>query len=338
MNCTSCGAALSPGVTSCPLCGMPTPYNASRQSAPSPYGSSPYDPTVAAPQNSPQVPPTAYGAPPPAQSNPYGYPSAPSDPYNTPSSPYGSASSVPSNPYGAQPNANPQYGAQPNNYGYVPGTPGTYGANPQQPPKRRSRIGLIIGITALVLVLGCVGIVAAVAIATKNAVTSVTATVTSIATTAPTQPQTGNVPPNSAIVPAAAAILSGPQTASAIDSNYVATKTTSTFTAKQTVYVTFHANSNGSDGYIGMKWYLNGQQINQDSFHHSAANDHGYFSLPYNDPGNGAAAMYWCTKSDCSDEQLALIVHFTVNAAALVPTQQSGMTMLDINRKQYGSL
>src|SRR5258708_19601176 len=117
-------------------------------------------------------------------------------------------------------------------------------------------------------------------------------------TNAQNQPQTGDVPRKSPIVPEAAAILCGPQTASAIDSNYVATKTTSTFTAKQTVYVTFHANSNGSDGYIGMKWYLNGQQINQDSFHHSAANDHGYFSLPFNNPGNSAAPIYLCPKSN----------------------------------------
>jgi hypothetical protein len=179
-----------------------------------------------------------------------------------------------------------------------------------------------------------VGVFAAIGLAAKNVVTSVTPTVTA----APTQPPVGNVPQDSSIIPAAAAILFSPQTSSAIDKSLNPTKATSTFTAKQTVYLTFTVNSNGSDGYIETKWYLNGQQINQDSFHHSAANDHGYFSLPYNEPGAGAAAMYWCTKSNCSDEQLALIVHFTVSPVSLIPAQQSGMTMLAMNRKQYNSL
>jgi len=61
MQCSSCGTALQPGATTCPTCGMPTPYNVPAQGFQG-SGSSPQDdPTVFAPPSgsSPQ-----YGAPP----------------------------------------------------------------------------------------------------------------------------------------------------------------------------------------------------------------------------------------------------------------------------------
>ncbi len=56
MQCTNCGANLPPGAVSCPLCGLPTPYNATG-SADLPQ----IAPTVIAPQS----PYGAYGSPSP---------------------------------------------------------------------------------------------------------------------------------------------------------------------------------------------------------------------------------------------------------------------------------
>src|SRR6266567_5448908 len=178
MNCTSCGANLQPGTTACPLCGTPVPYNANPSS-----GSSPFDPTVAAsPYGGTHPPSTAYGPP------SYGTPPPPNPyPYNAPPTPQ-------QNYYGAPPQ---QQG------GYVmPPPQQMYPAQP--PPKRRSRLGLILGIIALVLVVACAGISFAVYQGVKQTGTIINnslATVTSLANT----PTTGK-----AIDPAAAAIIKNP--------------------------------------------------------------------------------------------------------------------------------
>jgi hypothetical protein len=325
MNCISCGQPLSPNATFCTSCGAQAPYNMPGQNAappydpaaaPSPYnptvmaGQPSYDPTVAAPSpyGQPGQPPqTAYGAP----SNPYEIPQA-QDPYN----PYNAAVS----PYGApapQPNAYTAYG-----YGNPPAGPGSYGPGMQPgtygttAAPRRNRTGLIIGISVLALVLVCGGLFYALAAASKNSPqantqSNSTATTTTRSTTATT---TGNVPSASSVVPAAAAIIFHPQTASAIDKDFLPTQVTSTFTANQTVYLTFSIDSKGQDGYVQVKWFENGQLLDEPILHHHAQNDHGYFSLPYNEAGSGAAAMYWCTQASCSDAQLAQVVTFTVTS------------------------
>jgi hypothetical protein len=326
MNCKSCGLPLSPGATFCTSCGASAPYNAPGQNSSPSYDpaagpSSPYNPTVMAsppsydptiaapsPYGQPgQQPPTSYGAPP----NPYENPSS-QDPYN----PYNAASS----PYAApppQPNVYPAYG-----YGNPPAIPGTYmpgtppGAYGTAKPPKRNRTGLIIGLSVLALVLVCGLLGAALVALSKNSSqtnkpSTSTATTTTSSTTATT---TGGVPSTSSIVPAAAAIIFHPQTASAIDKDYLPTQVTSTFTANQTVYLTFGIDSKGKDGYVLVKWYENGQLLDSPILHHHAENDHGYFSLAYNEVGNGAAAMYWCTQSDCSDAQLAQIITFTVTS------------------------
>src|SRR5450755_1806040 len=120
------------------------------------------------------MPPTGYGAP------AYGTPPMPgSNPYEP----------TPVNSYNAPPppyEAPPQYGAPPMQQGgYVPPPqvgPGGYGYG-APPPKRRSRVGLIVGIVLLVVVLACVGISALVYLGAKQGIDSVTATATSVSGT-----------------------------------------------------------------------------------------------------------------------------------------------------------
>src|SRR5581483_4681688 len=104
-----------------------------------------------------------------------------------------------------------------------------------------------------------------------------------------------------------------PHTASGIDNNYEPTQITNAFKVKQTIYVTFRISSNNQSGYLGAKWYADKQLVTSDSFHHSPSNDVGYFSTSYDVPtNNGTVEVYWCTKSDCSDGQLAQVLTFTV--------------------------
>ncbi len=356
MNCRTCGAPLPPGAAFCTTCGSPTPYNVESGAPPSNSydptiaASSPYNPTVAVPQQPfpqqsfQQAPSTSYGTP----SDPYGAPPPPQNPYNPPSG-YGSygAQGVQNTPSAQGSYSAPQYGFpgqpgpgfpnQPGPGGYPIGQPGPYGT--PTPPKRRSRVGLIIGIVVLVLVLACAGIVVAATMAAKNTASTVTTTATPAATTgataaaqAPTT-ATSDMPATSAIVPAAAAILSNPKTASAVDQNLLPTTQASTFKTGQKIYVTFVINSQGKNGYIQIKWYQNGQSLTSDILAHHAENDRGYFSLAYDEPGDGAAAMYWCVKSNCSDAQLAQIVKFSVTAAAVGPASQAYTSLSDADRR-----
>lgn len=310
MNCTSCGANLTPGVTICPLCGTPAPYNTNPAGGP--------------PQYDPNVPASPYGGTPPTPSTAYGTPSygaPPPNPYATPPQPQ-------QNFYGS-PTQQGSYGTPPQQGGYVipPSQPGNmYAYGTQPPPKRRSRLGLILGIIALVLVLACAGISFGVYQALKNTgnniVSSVEATATAFSGTATTSTNTSGPPSGQTIDPAAAAIISSPQTSSAIDNNLAPTKLTTSFKTGQDVYVAFNISSNGKDGYIEAKWYQNGQRLSTRQFHHSASNDVGYFSRTFADSGDGIAELYWCTKADCSDERLAQVVKFTVATASIQSPNQ----------------
>jgi flagellar basal body-associated protein FliL len=349
MNCRTCGAPLPPGAAFCTTCGSSTPYNVELGATPpNSYdptiaaSSSPYNPTVAVPQQPfQQAPSTSYGSP----SDPYGAP--PQNPYSPPSGygNYGSQGAL-NTPSGQGAYGPPQYGypGQPGPGGYPigqplpgqPGQPGPYGT--PTPPKRRSRVGLIIGIVVLVLVLACAGIVIAATMAAKNtpSTTSTATTTTTTGTTATAQATTAatsDVPATSAIVPSAAAILSNPKTASAVDQNLLPTTQTSTFTAGQKIYVTFVINSQGKNGYVQVKWYQNGQSLTSDILTHHAENDRGYFSLAYNEAGDGAVAMYWCTQANCADAQLAQVVKFSVTAAALAPSTQTAIALNDVDRR-----
>lgn len=362
MNCRSCGAALPTGVGFCISCGSPTPYNTTGQGTPAPY-----QPTVAAtPPSSPAssgsyaetvaaspysgTPPTAYGAP-PSPLNPYApqtpstpsggstpdqYGAFPPSPYSTPGappSPYGTPGTPPS-PYG-QPGTPPPYGFN-NAAGYPPaGMPGTYPPVPQQPPKRGSKVGLIVGLVILALVVICGGSVAVLYSIGKNQISktnaNVSATVTAASGTvnaldtpttgAVTTPTTstssgsGSSPSGQSIDPAAAAIVSNVVTAQSIDKNTSEPiGVSTTFQVNQKFDVIADINSNGSDGYVLAKFYLNNNPFDKLILHHHAQYNVGYFPTQYTSAGNGTAELYWCTKADYSDAKLAQVVQFTITA------------------------
>ena len=329
MNCSSCGASIPPGVMYCPSCGVPTPYYTS--SSGQGGVSTPYDPTIAASSygNPPgqQPPPTAYGVP----ANPYGSsypPSQPQDPYQA--------------PYGAPPQQNPyampanssmppsyNYGNPPQGQGYAPGMqpgmlpgiqPGTYGATAV--PKRRSKVGLIVGIIAAVLLLSCVGIIVAVVAANNNNNNTTTTTTTN--------------PSGLAVAPAAALIITDPQTSTAVDNNFAPTHVTRSFTTGQTVYVTFNIFSRGSTGCITAKWYDNGQILHAGSFTHDPKNNVGYFSQTYDTPTSGVVELYWSPNLDCSNSQLAQVRRFTVaGTTSMVQPEHADLAQDAADRRAF---
>ena len=113
----------------------------------------------------PDGPTRAYGQPPPQYGRPsygqasYGQPEAPQQPFHQP---YGAPPYGPPGSYGAPGQYGPsgQYGA-PGQYGPPGqyGVPGQYGG--PQPPAPKSRVGLIAGVTALILVLIAAGVLLA---------------------------------------------------------------------------------------------------------------------------------------------------------------------------------
>jgi hypothetical protein len=338
MQCTRCGVTLPPGATTCPNCGNPTPYNVSNP------GPSPYDPTVAAPPPYGNAAPS-YGTPPPTDygSSPYSTP-PPQNPYGTPD-PYGTPAQQ--NPYGTPPMQQPYGAPQQAPYGFPP---------PQQPPKRRSNVGLIIGIVLLVLLLICAGgiffIVRGVNGVAQNTLQSLNATatanaanqgdnngITPVASSAPTGAstpgtQTGAAPSGSPVAPTAAGILSNLQIASAVNSDYVPTTLTKTFKPQQKVYATFLINTHGQKGYAGVKWYIDGTFGKGSNLAIDPSFNHGYFAISYNVAAQGAVEIYWCTQSNCSDEQLAGFATFTVsNSASTQPAAQSTLAVRDMDRR-----
>lgn len=345
MNCNSCGASLPPGTAFCTLCGAPTPYNAQ------PSSSSPqFDPTVMAPQpgspgNSPQIDPTMLASP----SSPYGSPDAPPPPstgYGAPS--YGAPS------YGAPPPPVSPY--QPNQYnagappvgGY--GQPGTYGAF-QQPPKPRSKLGLILGIIGGVLLLICIGTCAVVYQASKSGVSTIntlatttsateTAAISTVtAVTSDLTPTTGSnqttAPSGQSVDATAASIITNPQMSSAVDSNYKPTKVSSTFTTGQAIYATFTISDSSPAGYILGKWYSDGTYaFSSDILKSSAGGGAGYLAARYNKTTQGAVEIYWCSQKDCSDAKLADVINFSVSSTGLHWTVPPVVTNRDINRPE----
>lgn len=308
MNCTSCGSNLPPGVGTCPVCGTPTPYNTS------PSGGS-YNPTVPASQydyGTPQTPPT-----PPAPPTGYGTP-----PYGTPSDPY---SNQQASPYGAPGGyVPPPPPVQP-----VPYAPGQFASPMQgQPPKPKSKLPLILGIVGGILLLLCVGACAIFYVIGKGASqtaststptvstsTNTSATATTQATPASTT-STSAAPSGQSIVPSAAAIIFNAKSASGIDGNYKPTGVSSTFNVNQKVYITFDLKL-PSTGYIQSKWYVDGvfgksYTLTVDKTSYIDA----YFVNSYKIAATGTVEIYWCTKANCSDGQLATFVTFTVGSTS----------------------
>jgi hypothetical protein len=297
MQCRSCGAPLPGGSAFCPNCGAATPYNLSSQGAPGvqPPGPSQYQPNVQPPPayNPAQVPqqPGQAGIPPTVYGGPsYGAPqeNAPVTPPPPPDS-YGMAGAP--GAYVAPPPPPYPYSAP-----YEP-SPGSF-MPPGQPPRRQGpRVGLIIGIIAIVVLLVAGGIIAI--FATRHNTQSNANTPVS--------------PSGSPVDPTAAAIITNPQTASAVDSNSLPTTVTSNFSIRQTVYVTFHLNTNGQAGYAQAKLYSGTTYVGNKILAVQAGFDHGYFSVVLNTAATGTVELYWCTQSNCSDEKLAALVTFHVS-------------------------
>jgi hypothetical protein len=311
MQCSTCGFMLPAGAAFCTNCGAKMgnqgipgsqPAGSSQVeptiAASSPYGAAPMNPS----SNQQAVPPTVYGAP---YSTPqqYSYEAPPPPP--------------PANVYGTPPPSNP-YGAP-----YAP-PPASFVPPVQQPPTRPKgpNVGLIIGIVVLLLLVvggGFLAIRAASNGSKTNTTTTPTATTaqstptTSITPTPIVTPATGGTVPSAAQVdPAAAAIITNAQTASAIDSNDFPTTVTSSFTAGQTIYVTFHLTTNGQSGYSEARLFSNTTYIGNKILTIQSNFDHGYFTVFINQAATGTVGLYWCTQANCSDAKLATFVTFTV--------------------------
>jgi len=322
MQCRVCGASLPPGANACPSCGSAVP------------------PSNDNPQG--QLPPTAYAGPAPATN----YGSAPvppppsygsgsyqsgqggSSPYNQnyPSAPYnqpGQQFQPPATPYN-QPANNFQQG------GY-PGAPGPGG--PYSQPPKKSKTGLIIGIVALVLVVACIASVLFASklpglngTASNSSTPTVTATstpgVTPTPTTSSTQTNTNNTPSGNPIDTTAESIITNPQTAGAVDTTTLEPKAGTigtTFKVNDPIYVTFHLDPNKYDitkeqDWVNVRFYRGSESIlKDDPLQLKKEETVGYFGAKYYlATTDGAAEIYWCHTSTCSDGKLARVVHFTV--------------------------
>jgi hypothetical protein len=186
------------------------------------------------------------------------------------------------------------------------------------------------------LLIACVG-VAVLAAQLKNNPSANNSTPTVAPTPTPSPQATqATAPSGLPIVPSAAAIITDPKMASGIDKNDYPTNLTNTFGIHKDIYVTYKLNLNGQTGYATAKWYADGKyaftskvlQLNDPTF------DHGYFAATYNIATTGTVELYWCTKSDCSDAQLANVVNFTVTSTSNSQMGQPAVAMLDMNNKE----
>jgi hypothetical protein len=192
MQCPSCGYENVSGAERCASCGRPLPQTVGQGygfppsgEPPMPAGG-PYQPPSSTPQQpftspgapygempgQPNVPPPGYGMPAPPSG--YGMPT-PQPGYGAPTPPSGYGTPAPPSGYGTTPPPGygapyPGYGqAAPPSYPMQPGQPGQPGwqyppgygpgGQPPQPPQRRSRTGLIVGIVIAVVVViaACLG-------------------------------------------------------------------------------------------------------------------------------------------------------------------------------------
>lgn len=249
--------------------------------------------------------PPAYNTPGPQQQTPYGYNATPPVPNSYPQ----------------------QYAPMPNFNQVQP-----YPMPPTTPP-RKNRTGLIIGITAAVLLVTVIGlcIFGTLLIPTSKSSNSTTQTSDTTTPTAESTPtpdaniNSSTTPSGNTIDPTAASIVTNPQTASSVNQITAApTKLTDTFPANTDIYVTFSLNNDAFDfskntGYVAVKFYADSSALTLPaSLNAPLTIDQpapgGFFKVQYLTAAQGAAELYWCEKSDCSDEQLAQVVTFTVTS------------------------
>jgi hypothetical protein len=267
--------------------------------------------------------------------NSYSMPASTGNPY-PPSSPFATMGNPSTSPFGLAGNtssaqspysmsAAPSSSASPfENNNNIPGFSPAQSNVQQTQSKKQKKGKLFFGIIALiaVLVIGSVG--AATFMFINNT--------PSPAVTKPVPDKPGP-PSGKTIVPAAATVIANPQISTGIDNNYQPTNVTKTFTTQQTVYVTFNIDSKKQPGYIEAKWYGNSQFVISDKFSHDPKNNVAYFTQNYSTAQSGAVELYWCTKPDCSDEQLAQVVKFTVTAGSFIQANSVATTSQDIDRR-----
>ena len=316
MNCSRCGSALPAGVSTCPRCAQPTPYNAGSSS---PNHANYVVPIIPA---TPPVAPTVYATPEPPQPTP---PPPPATPGAYASS--GASWSVPPPPPPTYPQG-PQAGV------YVP--PGMVPVMAPPPKKSGLTATLIIVIVfLLVCVCGATVFAGGLFISGQRANANATATAdsassTSIATSdnatstaitnsltpTPYPPYTESNPPSGATFSGdAQQIIANTQLASQVDSNNQPTELQSNFNTGQEVYMVYQW-IQGHHGYVYTLWYFNGQRednlTNRSDLINNNMRGYGYMGSTFNSPGQGAVEVYYCTQSDCSDRQLAWVRPFSV--------------------------
>lgn len=317
MQCRTCGTQLAPSANVCPNCGTPVSYSNDTIAASTTQGS--------------QLPPTVYSGdsapppPPPNMSNSgnqypsYGPPiNSPYDQANV--GPYRdtAAANYPSTPNYVPPNNYAQNTPYQNPNQYMPG-PGPF----QQVPRKKRSVGLIVGLVLLGVVVLCVCSIFAASVFNppKPQVTTITTT-----TTVPTAtPTSVSSPSGNPINAEAAQIITDPKLTAQVDKTTYApvpgTETTQ-FKVKQAFYVTFTVHSDKYDvsqapAYILVRFYAGTESVLKDDplvVDKGNPIDAAYYGVHFNIPtDNGAAEVYWCRKADCSDKELAQVVHFTVS-------------------------
>jgi hypothetical protein len=171
----------------------------------------------------------------------------------------------------------------------------------------------MIGIITLVVVLAIGGIVAFLQFSNGGSDTASNNSIV-VPVTIPLAGATPVAGPSGQkVTTAASSIIINAQTASDINGSYIPTHATNSFTTNQTIYTSLVINSKNQNGYIMIKWYQNNRLLSSDNLAHNAKDDIAFFTQKYTSPSSGSAELYWCTKADCSDAQLARVVTFTVH-------------------------
>jgi len=141
-----------------------------------------------------------------------------------------------------------------------------------------------------------------------------------------TTPIDNSVPSGLTINPTAAAIITDAQTSSGVDATTFQPSSahlTTSFKTKQQVYLSFKLNAakynvNKQPAYLLVKFYADGKSVikKEQPYTITQPIDAAYFVAEYYVPtSNAAAEVYWCNKSDCSDRQLAQVLHFTISGS-----------------------
>jgi hypothetical protein len=362
MQCRVCGAPMPSGAKACSYCGTVVVPAANQQGyggpVPPPSYAGPYQQPPPSPgqagynqppyQQPPPLPGQAgYNQPPPYQQpgqagynqpQPYQQPGQAGynqqQPYQQPGQAgYSQPSDIttpyqhPGSAFYNRPGLRPQH----------PGRPGN-----GLPADKKKTWAILFGIGVLVVILGIVASlvvssmlhpasntattnpVSTSSVHTPVAAASTPTTVATTATVVSTSTPAANTaaPSGNAIDPAAAQIVTNPQTSSDVNSKTLeapAGTVTTTFKVNGPIYVLFHLdttkfNAATQKDYVNVRFYTDSKSIVQDDpLQIMAYETVGYFEAKYYTATTaGAAEIYWCHTADCSDGKLAQVLHFTV--------------------------